>query len=180
MKMKERNIALIGYRATGKTTVGKILARKLEREFIDMDLRLTAESAQDIASWVAREGWNSFRTAESRLLQIIRLQKGLVVATGGGIILNPQNREALRKDFFTVWLRAGPQIIHARLSSDPGSPQMRPALSGLPIGEEIEKVLAEREPLYSQVADIQVDTEGKLSSKVAEEILRAVSSYTGV
>jgi shikimate kinase len=171
--MKHQNIALIGFRGTGKTTVGKILARKLGREFIDMDLRLTSEAGRDIAEWVAREGWGSFRRAESALLGVIRLQKDLVVATGGGIILNPQNREALKEDFFAVWLKAAPQTIYDRLSADPGSPRMRPALSGMPIREEIEKELSEREPIYLQVANVGIDTEGKAAEQVAEEIIEA-------
>jgi shikimate kinase len=174
--MKERNIALIGFRATGKTTVGKILAQRLSRGFIDMDLSLTSEAGRDITAWVAQEGWDSFRRAESGLLGVIGLQERLVVATGGGIILDPQNREVLRKDFFTVWLKASPQTIHDRLRSDPGSPLMRPALSELPIREEIEKALSEREPLYSEVANIEIDTEGKETMWVVEEIIRAVNS----
>ena len=174
--MKEQNIALIGFRATGKTTVGKILAQKLGRSFVEMDQRLVSEAGRDIAAWVAQEGWDSFRRAESALLGVICLQKRLVVATGGGIILDPQNRETLRKDFFTAWLKAEPQTIRHRLSSDPRSPQMRPALSDLPILEEIEKLLYEREPLYSQVANIEIDTEGKEAMKVAEEIIGAVNS----
>ncbi|HYA43782.1 MAG TPA: shikimate kinase [Syntrophobacteraceae bacterium] len=174
--MKHRSIALIGFRATGKTTVGKILAQKLYRTFIDMDMCLISKAGRDIAAWVGQEGWDSFRRAESALLEVICLQKRLVVATGGGIILDPQNREALRKNFFTAWLKADPHTIHRRLSSDPRSPQMRPALCELPILEEIEKVLSEREPLYTLVADIEIDTEGKEAIRIAEEILGALSS----
>ncbi len=174
--MRERNIALIGFRATGKSTVGRILAHRLGREFIDMDLRLASEAGQDVAAWVEQEGWGSFRRAESSLLRIISLQERLVVATGGGIILDPQNCEVLRNGFFTVWLRAASQTIHDRLISDPCSPLTRPALSELPIREEIVKVLSEREPVYSQIADIEIDTEGKNAAGIAEEIIVAVNS----
>ncbi|SPF39612.1 Shikimate kinase [Syntrophobacter sp. SbD1] len=168
--MRERNIALIGFRATGKSTVGKILAGKLDMRFIDMDQRLCMESGRDIATWVKQDGWGSFRRAESGLLEIIGLQKGVVLATGGGIILDAQNRGVLRKDFFTVWLKATPQTIYARLRSDPCSPLTRPALSELPVREEIETVLSEREPLYSEVANIEIDTEGKEAVAIADEI----------
>src|SRR5208337_2102232 len=114
--MRHRNIALIGFRATGKSAVGEILARKLGRQFVDMDQRLTSESGRDIATWVKQDGWDSFRKSESALLGIIREQEGLVVATGGGIVLDPQSRTLLRKHFFTVWLRASPQTIYTRLS----------------------------------------------------------------
>ena len=168
--MRERNIALIGFRATGKSTVGRILARKLGREFVDMDVSLISQSGRDIAAWVEQEGWDSFRRAESGLLLVFAARKGLVVATGGGIILDPRNDEVLRKDFFTVWLKAAPETIQTRLSSDPGSRLTRPALSELPMKEEIVKVLSEREPLYSRVAEIAVDTEGKEAIRIAEEI----------
>lgn len=172
--MKERNIALIGSRATGKSTVGKILARKLGRDFIDMDERLILEAGRDIAAWVEREGWDSFRTAESGLLKLISRQKKIVAATGGGIILDPQNRTLLRENFITVWLKASSQTIYSRLCSDPGSAETRPALTNLPVREEIDRVLSEREPLYAQAADFQVDTEGKKAAEVAKEIIKAV------
>jgi shikimate kinase len=168
--MRERNIALIGFRATGKSTVGKILARRLGRQFLDMDQRLASEAGRDIAAWVKQDGWDSFRRAESALLKLISLQKDLVVATGGGVVLDPQSRRVLLENFFTVWLKATPETIYARLSSDPGSTLTRPSLSELPVEEEIEKVLLQREPLYSQVAGAEIDTEGKRTIRIADEI----------
>ena len=168
--MRERNIALIGFRATGKSTVGKILARRLGKQFLDMDQRLTSEAGRSIATWVKQDGWDSFRRAESGLLRLISLQKDLVVATGGGVVLDAQSRRVLRESFFTVWLKATPETIYARLSSDPGSTQTRPSLSELPMKEEIEEVLFQREPLYSEVAGIEIDTEGKPTNLIADEI----------
>jgi len=168
--MRERNIALIGFRATGKSTVGKILARRLGRQFLDMDQRLASEAGRDIAAWVKQDGWDSFRRAESALLKLISLQKDLVVATGGGVVLDPQSRRVLLENFFTVWLKATPETIYARLSSDPGSAQTRPPLSNLPMREEIRKVLRDREPLYAQAALVEIDTEGKQAAGIAGEI----------
>ena len=174
--MEQRNIALIGFRATGKSTVGEILAIKMGRGFIDMDRRLVQDAGHDIAAWVKQHGWGSFRRAESGLLEVIRQREGLVVATGGGIVLDASNREALRKDFFTVWLKATQQTICARLNSDPETPLSRPALSCLPLDEEIGKMLSERAPLYSQVASLVVDTEGKKVARIADEI----AALTGI
>ena len=98
-----------------------------------------------------------------------------MVATGGGVILDPQSRTVLRENFFTVWLKAAPETIYARLSSDPGSSQTRPSLCELPIRDEIEKVLSEREPLYSQVADMQIDTEGRQTMRIADQIASILS-----
>lgn len=177
--MRQRNIALIGFRATGKSTAGQILARKLGMEFVDMDQRLTSETGRDIATWVQQDGWESFRRSESSLLVIISEQKGLVAATGGGIILDPQSRRLLREHFFTVWLKATPQTIYVRLSSDPRSPQTRPSLSELPMKQEIVKVLSERQPLYAQAAVIEIDTEEKDSIQIADEIITFLNCSSG-
>jgi len=168
--MKQCNIALIGFRATGKSTVGELLARKLGMEFIDMDRRLASNAGRDIAEWVKQDGWDSFRRAESDLLDLISSRKGLVVATGGGIVLNEQSRGVLREKFFTVWLKATPETIYARLSTDPGSPATRPPLSNLPMREEIRNVLCEREAFYARAAQIEIDTEGKKATEIAGEI----------
>lgn len=169
--MRERNIALIGFRATGKTTVGRILARELGLLFIDMDQHLSASAGREISCWVRLEGWASFRRAESELLRVLGTRTGLVVATGGGIILDPENRRALKEKFHTIWLNASPGTIQARMSADPHTGAMRPPLSDLPPDEEIEKTLSERNPLYSATALIEIDAEGKSPEEIARHIL---------
>jgi shikimate kinase len=168
--MKERNIALIGFRATGKTAVGKILAQRSGLIFIDMDQHLTASAGREIACWVKLEGWNSFRQAESELLKTLGTRGGLVVATGGGVIIAPENRHVLKQNFFSVWLKASAETIHSRIISDPLSCSTRPPLSDLTLEDEISKLLSEREAFYSETADIEIDTEGKTMSEVASEI----------
>jgi shikimate kinase len=172
--MKERNIALIGFRATGKSAVGKPLAEKLGRVFIDMDLHLTACAGRDIACWVRMEGWASFRRAESELLAVLGSRENLVVATGGGVVLNPENRRVLKERFFTVWLKAGPETIYSRISADPLSPANRPALSDMSPQEEIRALLAERAPLYAEVADLEIYGEGKSVPEIVEAIARSM------
>jgi shikimate kinase len=169
--MKERNIALIGFRATGKTAVGKILAQRLNRIFVDMDEHLSASTGREIACWVRAEGWDSFRRAESELLKALGTRCGLVVATGGGVVLSTDNRRILKNSFISVWLKAGTETIHSRITSDPQSCSTRPPLSELPLGEEIRESLTEREPLYLESADLEIDTEGRSLSEVALEIV---------
>jgi len=169
--MKERNIALIGFRATGKTAVGKILAQQLGRIFVDMDQYLTASAGREIACWVRLEGWESFRKAESELLETMNTRIGLVVATGGGVILAPENRRLLKDSFFSVWLEASAETIHSRIVSDPQSCSTRPPLSELPLQDEIRKLLSEREPFYRETADLGVNTEGKSVLGVVREIV---------
>lgn len=168
--MKERNIALIGFRATGKTAIGKILARRLDLSFLDMDEHLTASAGRDIACWVNLKGWNSFRKAESQLLKTLSTQAGLVVATGGGVIIAPQNRRLLKTSFLPVWLKASAETIYSRIISDPQSCSNRPPLSELSLEDEIRTSLAEREPFYRETAHIDIDTEGKSMSEAAREI----------
>ena len=170
--MRERNIALIGFRATGKSTVGKILAEKLGRIFIDMDQYLIASAGREIACWVKLEGWDSFRKAESELLRTLISREGFVVATGGGIVLDPKNRRILNEHFFTAWLKASVETIFCRTNSDPGSCATRPPLSELPLRDEIEKVLSERQPLYAGTADLEIDTELKTAEEIADRIAR--------
>ncbi len=170
--MRERNIALIGFRATGKSTVGKFLAEKLGRIFIDMDQHLIASAGREIACWVKLEGWDSFRHAESELLHTLVSREGLVVATGGGIVLDPENRRILDEHFFTVWLKASVETIYRRTNADPGSCDTRPPLSELPLREEIEKVLSERWPLYTGAADLEIDTELSTAEEIADRIVK--------
>jgi shikimate kinase len=174
--MKVRNIALIGFRATGKTAVGKILAEALGRIFIDMDRHLTASAGREIACWVRLEGWGSFRRAEAELLEALGSRKGLVVATGGGVVLAPENRKVLERDFITVWLKADLATIHSRILADPASGANRPPLSDLPMDEEIRRLLSEREPLYAGTADFEIDTEGGTPAEIAEKIRRLLSN----
>jgi len=166
-----RNIALIGFRATGKSSVGKILAQMLGCTFVDMDHYLTASAGREIECWVRLDGWESFRRAESELLQALGSKEDLVVATGGGVVLAPENREVLNKSFFTVWLKAGAETIHSRILSDPASAANRPPLSELPMEVEIRKLISEREPLYELCADIQLDSERTTPAQIAEKIM---------
>lgn len=165
-----RNIALIGFRATGKSAVGKILAQKLGWMFIDMDRRLVASAGREIDCWVRLDGWESFRRAESELLETLGSRQGLVVATGGGVVLAPENRKTLKQSFFTVWLKSGAETIHSRILADPASVSNRPPLSELPMELEIRKLMSEREPLYEACADIRIDSEDRTPEEIAEEI----------
>lgn len=169
--MRERNIALIGFRATGKSSVGKILARKLNRVFIDMDLHLSASAGREIACWVRSDGWGAFRKAESELIRNLASQSGLVVSTGGGIVLDPENLLILEQHFFTVWLKASEQTIFSRINEDPQSCSTRPPLSDLPLKDEIKRTLLERTPLYSAAADLELDTEGETVESIARRIV---------
>lgn len=173
MKIKENKIALIGFRATGKTLVGKTLAQKLHWPFIDMDVQLTTAFGQDIDTYVRSHGWESFRDAESDLLKTLTAQERCVVSTGGGIIERVANREILAEHFLVIWLKAAPETIQARLLQDPLTAANRPPLTHLPMEKEILEVLQRRTPLYEESADLVLDTD----STTPQELVSRVEAF---
>lgn len=167
-------IALVGYRATGKTTVGQYLAELLEWTFIDMDTVLTSQLGTSIAEWVASKDWMAFREEESRLLNHLVSLDNIVVSTGGGIVEKLENRKLLSSAFFVIWLKSHPKEIIKRLSNDVHSATLRPSLTGMGTIQEVETVLGLREPLYSSVAHITVETEGKKPYDIADFIFKSL------
>lgn len=171
--MEKRNIALIGFRATGKSTVGRILAMELGRTFIDMDRHLTETFGRDIQCWVRTHGWESFRDEESRLLKALAGGSNLVVATGGGVILDPANREILRSHFAVIWLTASMETILDRLARDPNTVHDRPPLTDLSLAREVEQLLEERSTLYARAADLTLSTD----VLPLQEVVSAITQY---
>jgi shikimate kinase len=153
------NIYLIGYRCSGKTTLGRALARRLEWEFVDMDDRLVAEAGQSITRMVAEKGWPYFRDLERALLERLATQNEMVVGTGGGIILEPANVATMRARGKVVWLQCRSDTVLRLIQRDPRSEQMRPALTDKGLREEIESTLQEREPLYRAAAHATIATD---------------------
>jgi shikimate kinase len=169
--MKVCNIALIGFRATGKSLIGATLAANLDMAFIDMDEELTAGFEMSIESWVRDRGWEAFRDEESRLLKRLAMRTGVVVATGGGVVLSDSNREILKAHFLVIWLEASSETIYSRLLADPKTQQNRPPLTDLSLKEEIESLMAQREPLYTETANFVVSTDSASPSVISSKIL---------
>ncbi len=167
------NLVLIGYRATGKTSVGAKLARVLKRPFVDLDRVLVSEAGQSVAEIVARGGWHEFRRREKALVARYHRLRGQVLATGGGVILDPENVEKLKENGVVVWLKADPETIRERLAQDQAQASNRPSLTTDNYLAEVERVLAERQSLYRQAADLEIDTGGLGISQVADLILAA-------
>lgn len=164
-------IALVGFRASGKSLVGRLLAEALRFGFVDMDEMLTAHFGDTIADWVRKHGWESFRAAEGELLNRLAFRRRLVVATGGGVVMNAQNRILLHDHFFVVWLRTSPEVTISRLTMDSATESNRPALTNLPLKEEIEKILNERWEYYAEIAELILDTDEKTPSQLVSSIL---------
>ena len=167
----DNNIYLIGPRASGKTTLGKRLADSLGRSFMDLDAVFAEKHGETIADLVAREGWDAFRRAEAAILAETAKEKGLVVATGGGAVLLPENREVLARGL-VLYLQADPQRLAERLLADMNEEQ-RPRLTALGLKDEITATLAEREPVYLSLAHICLPE--RAPDELLEYALRAIS-----
>jgi shikimate kinase len=141
---------------------------------VDLDQVLVEEAGQSIADIVARFGWQEFRRREKELVARYGKKKGLVLAPGGGAVLDPDNVTALKERGIIIWLTADPDTIQKRLAQDQTTGENRPSLTGADTLREVEKVLKEREPLYQQAAHIIVDTTHQSIDTTTNQILAAV------
>ncbi|CAG35550.1 shikimate kinase [Desulfotalea psychrophila] len=164
-------IFLVGYRAVGKTTLGKKLAREIGADFVDLDRYICEAAGRTVEEIVAVEGWQGFRLREREaMLAVAAEERHLVVATGGGAVLHQDLWPMLKKKGFVVWLTAEQGTLCKRLSrraQDPG----RPSLTGQEMSAEVEKVLRERLPLYDAVADVSVATDRLSIVDAIEQVL---------
>jgi shikimate kinase len=176
MNARMKNIVLTGFRATGKTSVGRALAARLEWAFVDTDALLCERLGAPIAEIVGRHGWAFFREAEARLLPELAARVETVVATGGGAIEHRQEWQELRKSGFVVWLDADIVTIRQRLGDDPHSLQQRPSITGHDVKDEIEELLHKRKPLYWAGSDLRVETAGKTPELLAAEICQEMTA----
>ncbi len=153
------NIYLIGYRCTGKTTVGTILAEKLGWPVMDSDIELVHEEGRPISEIVESQGWEAFRSIEKKVIQKLSLLDRHVIATGGGAVLNGENVSTMKKSGKLVWLKATPETIHRRMTMDCETEKSRPALTDKGVFGEIEETLNIRNPIYREAMDIAIDTD---------------------
>ena len=169
------NIYLIGYRAVGKSSVGRLLASSLRRTFVDTDSELAEQAGMTISEYVRKMGWAAFREIERSILQQISRQDMQVVATGGGVVMDSRNVDWMRNSGTIVWLKATPQSIRGRLLRDQRTAQTRPALSSKGSIEEIEEILAERKPYYEQAMDFSIETDGRSIEQICDDIVSQLS-----
>jgi shikimate kinase len=168
-------ILLVGYRGTGKTTAGRLLADRLGWGFADADDRIEAAAGRSVADIFAAEGEAGFRDREAAALAgLCRLARH-VVATGGGAVLRPANRDLLRAAGLVAWLTAEPETVWARLRSDPTTAARRPNLTAAGGLDEVRELLRAREPLYRETAAVRIATDTRSPEAVADAILTAWS-----
>lgn len=166
-----KNIILIGYRGSGKTTVGKILAEKLNLKYISTDDEIEKFADKKISEIVKENGWSYFRKLEEEIIENVCKISNAVIATGGGSILSKKNVENLKKNGIFFYLKCSADIIFERIKNSD-----RPSLQGnvkITI-EEIEKTLKEREKIYSGLADFTIETSNLTVNGVVEKILEYI------
>ncbi len=165
-------LALVGYRGTGKSTVGRLLADRLRRPFVDADDWIVERSGRTIRAIFEESGEPVFRDWEERVLREILVERpDAVVATGGGAVLREANRRLLQSFGLVVWLRAEPDELARRLEADAQTREARPSLTSAGTLREILDVLEVRTPLYRAVSHVEIDTQGKTPSAIVEEML---------
>ena len=163
----EMNIALIGFRGTGKTTLGKRLAKRLNMDFIDLDKEIVKKAGKTIPEIFAAFGENGFRELEKKAVLEAFAKDNACIACGGGVVLSEENASSLKKNSVVVLLEANPKAIFARIGKD----KNRPSLTGKSGYEEILHLLAERKPLYEKAAQFRVDTSSYPVAESVQEII---------
>jgi shikimate kinase len=172
-------ITLIGYRGTGKSTLAPALALRLGWEWIDADVELERRAGRSIREIFATDGEPEFRRLERELLAELLRRDRLVLAAGGGAILNEATRADLKAAGPVIWLRASADAIEQRLATDSMTGQRRPDLTARGGREEIERLLAIREPLYRECATLEFDTETASADELVDRACAALSANIG-
>lgn len=170
--MRGDSIFLVGPMGAGKTTIGKKLAEQRGLRFIDSDQEIEARTGVDIAFIFEKEGEEGFRKREQHVIEDLTAERGVVLATGGGAVLKSENRAHLKSRGFVVYLHASVAQQFSRVERS----DTRPLLAFGDRRETLGRLFAERDPLYRDVADLVLDTDGKNAKQLAREIELALLS----
>lgn len=170
---KNKQIILVGFMGTGKTTTGKILAKKLGVKFIDTDSEIINKEKKDITSIFEKYGEEYFRKCETDvLLQLLKNDYTSVISTGGGIVLSTENRKIMKNNH-VVLLQASPKEIVKRISEDKERPLLKNSSNLL---EKVTSLLEERNNLYEQVCDVKINTENLTVEEIRDIIINRLFS----
>lgn len=163
-------IFLVGPMGAGKTTIGRHLARLLDKSFVDLDLEIEQSCGADIAWIFDVEGEAGFRKRESAMLREVAGRNNMVIATGGGVVLDSENRVLLKRSGTVVYLSVATKVLYNRMQQDTKRPLLQ-------VGDKkamIETIVKEREPLYREVADIVFDGHKKTPALAAQELVSLI------
>ena len=165
--MSPQNLFLIGPMGAGKSAVGRQLAKLLHLSFVDSDDEIEARTGVDIPFIFEKEGEDGFRKREAKVIDELSAREGVVLATGGGAIVNPQNRNFLGARGFVIYLFTSVEQQVSRTQRG----RERPMLANGDRREILDELMEFRDPLYRDIADLTVDTDGRKVKAVASEIL---------
>ncbi|MDG2252428.1 MAG: shikimate kinase [Methylophilaceae bacterium] len=160
------NIYLVGLMGSGKTTVGKLASKKLGKSFIDSDHLIEERTGVRVPLIFEYEGEEGFRKRETKVLEELVTMKNIILATGGGIILEEINQKLLVKNGLVIYLKADYDLLASRLKSD----LTRPLLQGVDIKDKLKNLLKERDPIYKSISDYVIETKKKRATDIANEI----------
>lgn len=167
----DRSIVLIGLMGAGKTSVGKRLAARLGRPFVDSDHEIEAAAGQDIPSIFATLGEPAFRDGERRVIARLLTGEPKVIATGGGAWMNAETRAAVQADAVSVWLEASLGTLHGRVADKPG----RPLLEGRDARAVLRQLIDERYPVYAEAQVRVLSAAGATHEAMVDRIIGALS-----
>ena len=164
-------VSLIGYRATGKTTIARLLAEALGCPWVDSDREIERQAGKTIAEIFAEDGEPAFRNFEERIIAELCLKNELILATGGGAVMRENTRNILRASGPVLWLTASAETIHQRMNGDSTTATSRPSLTDLSALDEIRHLLEVREPFYRDCATMEITTELCSPEEIVRQIL---------
>jgi shikimate kinase len=162
------NIVLIGYRGTGKSVIGAILAKRLGMRCIAMDEEIVNKAGMSIPEIVEQFGWPGFRDRESAEVRDLASRDNIIIDTGGGVIERPENIEVLQKNACMIWMKASVETIVARIQGGTERPALTP---GTTFTEEVTEVLERRTPKYRSAAHYEIDTDNMTPEQIADAII---------
>ena len=164
------NIFLVGLMGAGKSTIGRQLARELGKQFRDSDSEIEQRTGVSIDVIFDIEGEQGFRRRETRMLQELVEERGIVLATGGGAILASDNRQLLRDNGLVIYLKASAEHLAGRVKLD----RRRPLLQTGDKLAKIRELMTQREPVYQQLADVVVETNNRSIPRIVREISKMI------
>ncbi|MCG7983328.1 MAG: shikimate kinase AroK [Candidatus Thiodiazotropha lotti] len=170
--MHVQNLFLIGPMGAGKTTVGRQLAEQFRKEFIDSDLEIQRRTGVDIPTIFEFEGEQGFRLREQEVIDELTQREEVVLATGGGAVINEQNRKVLSSRGLVIYLHCTVEQQFERTHRD----KNRPLLQTDDPMAKLKSLMAERDPLYRQTADLLISTEGRNTQAVVQDIRKQINT----